>query len=59
MRQVLFLTVRQYRKKFGDTPFWHIPAGTPRRFEAVEMHRAWEAAWNDCKSAAIERAAGI
>lgn len=50
---------RLYRKRFGDTPFWEYPAGSPKRLEAVKIDRLCDRAWKICKKQAIERAAGI
>lgn len=59
VKQPLFKVVRQYRRKFGDEPFWAFKAGSPDRIEAVDLTREWEEAWEACKASAIERAAGI
>ena len=50
---------RLYKRRFGDYAFWHFPAGSPKRIEALKLRRLYEKAWERCKSQAIERAAGI
>jgi hypothetical protein len=50
---------RIYSRRFGDSPFWEFPAGTPKRIEAVRLDRLINALWERCKTEAIERAAGI
>ncbi len=51
--------VRRYVKKFGRTPFWHYPGGSPQRIEAVRLTSLCEKSWELCRKQAIERAGGI
>lgn len=50
---------RLYRKRFGETPYWQYPAGSPQRLEALRIDKICERIWKACKKQAIERAAGI
>ncbi|RWB32138.1 MAG: hypothetical protein EOQ42_33510 [Mesorhizobium sp.] len=50
---------RRYRRLFGNNGFWTYPPGSPPRLQAVKLDRLCDLAWDRCKRAAIERAAGI
>jgi len=50
---------RRYRYLYGDNGFWHFPPGSPKRLAAIKLDRLCRKAWERCKRAAIERAAGI
>ncbi|TIN80719.1 MAG: hypothetical protein E5Y09_02530 [Mesorhizobium sp.] len=50
---------RRYRHLFADQHFSVFPAGSIRRLHAVKLDRLCDKAWERCKRAAIERAAGI
>lgn len=50
---------RRYERQFGRTPFWHYPAGSPQRIEAVRLARLCDKAWSKVKIQAIERSVGI
>jgi hypothetical protein len=50
---------RRYRHLYGDNGFWHFPPGSPKRLAAIKLDRLCRKAWERCKRAAIERAAGI
>jgi hypothetical protein len=59
MRRRKYLFFRRYKKRFGRNGYWLYPAGSPDRLEAVRLDRLCRKAWEACKRAAIERAAGI
>ena len=59
MRRELSSIVRIYRRKFGDNGYWQYPPGSPQRLEAVDLHNAWVAQWEQCKTAAQDAALGI
>jgi len=50
---------RRYRRRFGDNPPWHYPAGSPDRIDAVRLRRLDNQLWERCKKAAIEAATGL
>jgi hypothetical protein len=50
---------RQYRRRFGDNPFWKYPAGSPQRIDAVRLAQMIHDLWDRCRRQAIERAAGL
>lgn len=59
LRRRKFLFERRYRKLFGNNA-WHIyPGGSPDRIMAVRLDRLCDLAWQRCKKAAIEGAAGL
>lgn len=51
--------IRRYRRRFGNRPYLEYPAGSPLRIEAVRLDSICQKAWERCKRAAIEAAAGI
>lgn len=48
-----------YRVRFGDNAPWAYPAGSPARLKAVQASRLFTAAWQACRTAAIEKAMGL
>lgn len=44
---------REYRKAFGNAGYWTFDAGSEKRLASVEADRAWRAAWDSCKDAAV------
>lgn len=58
-RQKLFKAGRSYRRRFGNNPFWTYKPGSADRLAAVDAIHEYGDAWGACKSAAINRAAGI
>lgn len=50
---------RLYRRRFGNNAFWTYKAGSPERLECVKLDRICAKAWEACKRAAVETAAGI
>lgn len=58
-RRVFSRINRQYRKQFGDNPFWRYPPGSPKRLACVRLDRRWRRTWARLKRLAIERALGI
>ncbi len=59
LKAVKFKTHREYRRRFGNTVFWKYPPGSPERIACVEVGRACDASWLECKRAATEIAVGI
>lgn len=49
----------RYKRRFGTNGFWHYPAGSPNRIEAVRLDRLCGKAWEKVKIQAIERSVGI
>jgi len=58
-KAVVRKAARAYRRRFGNNAPWDYPAGSPDRLAAVEAYHAWRDAWEACKAAAIEAAAGL
>lgn len=50
---------RDYRRQFGDNPYWSYPAGSEKRLAAVDADRAFRKAWDECKAAALDAAVGL
>lgn len=50
---------RLYRRAFGENGFWHYPAGSPKRLQAIRLDRIRRRSWEQCKRDAIERAGGL
>lgn len=59
LRRRKYKFFRIYKRRFGNTPFWHYPAGSPSRIEAVRLDRLCRKSWERCKATAIEIAGGI
>lgn len=59
IRRRKFKLFRRYRHQFGDQFWGAFPPGSKKRLMAVKLDRLCLKAWDRCKSAAIERAAGI
>ena len=49
----------RYLRLYGDAPFWHFPAGSPKRIASVRLDRICRKIWERAKRQAIERAGGI
>lgn len=59
LRRRKYRFFRLYRRRYGDN-FWGVyPPGSADRFGAVKLDRLCDKAWERCKRAAIELAAGI
>lgn len=50
---------RMYKRRFGSNGYWAYPAGSPNRIAAVKLDKLCNLAWERCKRAIIERAAGL
>lgn len=54
---------RQARRIIARKPiyreYWNLPPGASDRLAAVRLWRRYDAAWERCKTAAIEAAAGV
>lgn len=59
IKKPLFDAAKKYRNRFGNNHYSTYKAGSPQRLEAVALDRVWRAAWETCKSYAIERAMGL
>jgi len=52
-------STRDYRRAFGDTPFWKFPPGSEKRIECLRLERIAVEAWRECKRIAIEKGMGL